>query len=439
MTEMKSIWTEEAALPHFERLSGDVKTDVLIVGGGIAGILCAYFLKERGVDYMLAEGNTICSGVTGNTTAKITAQHGLIYHKLLKSMGTEKAKMYLDANRNAVKKYFELCSGMDCDFEEKTNYVYSVDDRKKLEQEAEALQKIGFSPIVASAHELPFSVAGAVGFEHQAQFHPLKFIGKIAEGLNIYEHTFIKAFSENTAVSEHAKISFQRLIFATHFPIDNKHGMYFMKLYQHRSYVLALENAAKMKGMYVDEKKTGLSFRNYGPYLLLGGGSHRTGKAGGCWRELRSFAGEKYPASKETAHWATQDCMTLDGVPYIGKYSKNMPECYVAAGFNKWGMTSAMTAAMLLSDMVMGKENDCAEAFRPDRSMLHLQLMANAFETTVNFLTISKRRCPHLGCVLKWNKAEHSWDCPCHGSRFAEDGRLLDNPANGGLPYSERR
>lgn len=438
VTGMESIWMKEIKLPHFESLAGNVKTDVLIVGGGITGILCAYFLKERGVDYMLVEGNTICSGVTGNTTAKITAQHGLIYHKLVSGMGTEKAKMYLDANQNAVKKYFELCSGMDCDFEEKTNYVYSVDDGRKIEQEAEALRKIGFHPVVTAARELPFPTAGAVGFERQAQFHPLRFIGKIAEGLRIYEHTFIKAFAENTAVSERAKISFKKLIFATHFPIDNKHGMYFMKMYQHRSYVIALENAAKIGGMYVDENKTGLSFRNHDRYLLLGGGSHRTGKAGGCWQELRGFAKEKYPAATEIAHWATQDCMTLDGVPYIGRYSKNMSECYVAAGFNKWGMTSSMTAAMLLADMVLEKENDYAEVFRPNRSMLHLQLLANVFETVTNFVTISKRRCPHLGCVLKWNGAERSWDCPCHGSRFGEDGRLLDNPANGNLPYSKR-
>lgn len=435
---MESVWKKEVRLPHFERLTGEAKTDVLIVGGGIAGILCAYFLQERGVDYILAERDTICSGVTGNTTAKITAQHGLIYQRLVKSAGTETARKYLDANQNAVKKYFELCSGIDCDFEEKTNYVYSADDGGKIEREADALQKIGFQPAAASAGALPFPVAGAVGFAHQAQFHPLKFIAALAEGLNIYEHTFIKAFAENTAVSEQAKISYKKLIFATHFPIDNKHGMYFMKMYQHRSYVIALENAAQLDGMYVDEKKTGLSFRNYGRYLLLGGGGHRTGKTGGCWQELRDFSKEKYPGAKEAAHWAAQDCMTLDGIPYIGRYSKNMPECYVAAGFNKWGMTSAMTAAMLLADMVLEKENDYAEIFRPDRSMLHLQLPANLFTTAVNFFTISKKRCPHLGCVLKWNKTEHSWDCPCHGSRFDAEGRLLDNPANGSLPYSKR-
>ena len=208
-----------------------------------------------------------------------------------------------------------------------------------------------------------------------------------------------------------------------------------MKLYQHRSYVLALKNAKIPQGMYVDEKGTGLSFRGYGEYLLLGGGGHRTGKGGGAWQELRAFAGKTYPQAREVAHWAAQDCMSLDGIPYIGKYSQNTVDCYVATGFNKWGMSSAMTAAMLLADMVTGKKNPYAQVFDPSRSMLHAQLLVNGVETLANFLIPSKRRCPHLGCVLKWNKAEHSWDCPCHGSRFAEDGRLLDNPANGGLPY----
>lgn len=430
---MESIWSEHTELPHFERLEGDAETDVLIIGGGIAGILCAYFLRERGVDYLLVERDTICSGVTGRTTAKITAQHGLIYHKLLKSMGVEKAAMYLEANQNAVKKYFEICKNIHCNFEEKTNYVYSIDDRKKIEKEAEALCRLGYQPLVTDVTELPLETVGAVGMEHQAQFHPLRFIRGIAENLKIYEHTFVKSFLEHTAVTENGRISYKKLIFATHFPIDNKHGMYFLKMYQHRSYVLALQHVKKLDGMYVDETGKGLSFRQYDGYLLLGGGSHRTGKKGGGWQELRSFAGLHYPEAEEIGCWAAQDCMTLDRVPYIGKYSKNMPDCYVATGFNKWGMTSSMTAAMLLADLVTEKENVYETVFNPSRSMMKPQLLVNGCEAAVNLLTPTKKRCPHLGCALKWNAAEHSWDCPCHGSRFTGDGRLLDNPANGNL------
>ena len=185
--------------------------------------------------------------------------------------------------------------------------------------------------------------------------------------------------------------------------------------------------------MYVDEEKDGLSFRNYNGLLLLGGGAHRTGKQGGGWAELEDFARTHYPKASIKYRWATQDCMSLDGIPYIGRYSKTAPNLYVATGFNKWGMTSSMAAAMLLSDLIQGKENEYERLFSPSRTILRPQLLCNAFETTVNLLTPTKPRCPHLGCVLKWNPLEHSWDCPCHGSRFGKDGKLLDNPATADL------
>lgn len=430
---MDSIWTDSVAMPHFPALEGSIKTDVLIIGGGLAGILCAYFLQEKGVDYALVEGRTICSGITKNTTAKITAQHGLIYHKLLKSIGAEKTMMYLEANQAAVEKYAKLCEGMDCDFEYKSSYVYSTDNRRKLEKEAEALADIGFHRPVLETTELPFPVAGAISFDKQAQFHPLKFVAGIAGNLRIYENSFVREFKDNTALTGKGCVIFKKAIFATHFPIDNKHGMYFLKMYQHRSYVIALKNAAQLNGMYVDAVRTGMSFRNYTDFLLVGGGSHRTGKKGGNWQEIRNFALRYYPGAREEAFWATQDCMSLDGIPYIGRYSKGLPDCYVATGFNKWGITSSMTAAMLLTDMVLEKENPYSAVFNPSRNMLKPQLLVNGFEAVTNLLTFSTKRCPHIGCTLKWNSAEHSWDCPCHGSRFDENGTVLDNPANGDL------
>ena len=221
----------------------------------------------------------------------------------------------------------------------------------------------------------------------------------------------------------------EKIIVATHFPLLNKHGGYFMKLYQDRSYVLALKNAPVMDGMYRDADQKGLSFRSWRDLLLLGGGSHRTGKEGGGWRELEAFARRHYPTAQVEARWATQDCMSLDGVPYIGQYSKTTPNLYVATGFNKWGMTSAMAAATILTDLVQGKDNPYAEVFAPSRRSLRPQLFVNAAEATLNLLTPTAPRCPHMGCALKYNRAERSWDCPCHGSRFQEDGRLIDNPA----------
>lgn len=430
---MDSIWTESANLPSFPKLQEDIKTDVLIVGGGMAGILCAYFLQEKGIDYVLVEGRTIGSGVSKNTTAKITSQHGLIYHKLVKSMGTEKTAMYLKANQDALQKYEELCENINCDFEQKPSYVYSLSHPVKLEEEMKALEMIGFHARLLQTKELPFSTTEAVCFENQAQFHPLKFLEGIVKDLKIYEHTFVKELKENVAVTTQGNINFQKIIFTTHFPIDNKHGLYFLKMYQHRSYVIALKNATNVKGMYVDESDTGLSFRNYGDLLLLGGGSHRTGKKGGNWNELREFARQCYPDAKEVASWATQDCMSLDKIPYIGQYSKSKTNYYVATGFNKWGMTSAMAAGMILTDLVMGKDNPYSPVFDPSRSMIKPQLLINGWEAMVNLLTFTKKRCPHLGCALKWNEAERSWDCPCHGSRFDENGGVIDNPATGDL------
>lgn len=430
---MISIWSDSVEFPSFKQLKKDIKTDVLIIGGGITGILCAYMLERAGVDYMLVEANKLCSGITKNTTAKISIQHGLIYHKLVKHFGVEKARMYLDANVAALQEYRKLCENMDCHFETKDSFVYSLNASAKLEKELHALNQLGYTADYVGNLPLPLSNVGAVRFENQAQFHPLKFLAEISKGLSIYEHTKVKELMPNTAITEHGRITAQNIIVTTHFPFLNKHGSYFLKMYQHRSYVIAYENATDVKGMYVDENDKGFSFRNYDKLLLIGGGDHRTGKNGGNWKEISEFATAHYPDAQARYYWATQDCMTLDEVPYIGAYSKRTENLYVATGFNKWGMTSAMTAAMLLRDIIVKKECSYAPVFSPSRTMLRTQLFMNIFEATTNLLTPTTKRCPHLGCALKWNPQERSWDCPCHGSRFTENGELIDNPATDDL------
>ena len=430
---MNSIWTSSADLPTFPPLDGSRKTDVLIIGGGMAGILCAHMLARAGIDYLLVEADRICGGTTQCTTAKITSQHGLIYHKLLRRFGAEKARMYLEANEVALKRYRQLCTGIDCDFEEKDSFVYSMEKLAIIDRELKALDTLGFPGEYAGKLPLPFHVAGAVKFSKQGQFHPLKFISAISRTLNICEKTRVTGFDGKAMTTPQGDILAEKIIVATHFPFLNKHGAYFLKLYQHRSYVSALEGGPDVDGMYVDEADDGLSFRNYNGLLLLGGGGHRTGKPGEGWAGLTAFSSLHYPGSKEVCRWATQDCMTLDGLPYIGSYSKGTPNLYVATGFNKWGMTSAMTAAMMLSDMVQGRQPDYAPVFSPSRSMFRPQLALNGLESAIHLLTPTRPRCPHMGCALKWNPQEHSWDCPCHGSRFSEDGKLLDNPSNGNM------
>lgn len=431
---MRSVWEANVQMPTFPALEKDIKTDVLIIGGGIAGLLCAYMLEQAGVDYALTEASRICSGITKNTTAKITSQHGLLYDKLINKSGEKAAKDYLTVNERAIEIYRDLAKNIDCDFEIRDSYVFSRDNLWKIKKELNALQKIGNGATLVQDLPLPFPVAGAICFPNQAQFHPLKFLSAIARNLHIYEHTTVRELVGLTAITDKGKIQAKSIIITTHFPFLNKHGLYPIKLYQHRSYVLALENTPKLDGMYVDEAMRGLSFRNYQDLLLLGGGSHRTGKQGGAWQELEDIARRHYPKATIKYRWATQDCMSLDGLPYIGPYSQNTDGLYTATGFNKWGMTSSMVAATILCDMVQGKSNPYAYLFSPSRSILHPQLAINGAESVINLMTPSKKRCPHLGCALKWNKFEHTWDCPCHGSRFTEDGKLMDNPATGNLP-----
>ena len=262
----------------------------------------------------------------------------------------------------------------------------------------------------------------------------------------------------------------------------NAPGYYFMKMHQERSYVIAIEDAEDVEGMYIDEEKGGYSFRNYNGLLLLGGVSHRTGEneEGGNYEQLRKVAKDFYPNGKEKYHWSAQDCMTLDGIPYIGRYSNSTDNIYVATGFNKWGMTSSMVAAMIISDLILEKENNFSDIFSPHRFDLSLSInnIANdLIETSKNFIAekiyipkskideiekghggiveynnekvgvykdnegkvfIVSTKCTHLGCQLQWNADELTWDCPCHGSRFDYKGRVIDTPAIKSLKNEEQ-
>lgn len=425
---MESIWNG-IKRTKFAALEGDINTDVLIIGGGICGILCAYMLKRAGVDCVLAEADRICGGITNGTTAKITVGHGLIYDKIIKKYGEEKAQLYYESQKKAFDFLTKIASEADDDFEFCSSFVYSLKNRDIIEKEVKALNKIGCDAAFCKDTELPFDIAGAVKIENQAKFHPLKFAYAVAKDLQIYEHTKILELKNNTARTNNGSISAKKIIVATHFPFINKHGGYFLKMYQHRSYVLALEGAGELSDMYVDEEMGGLSFRSHKGLLLLGGGSHRTGKNGGGWTELEAVKEKYYPDASIACKWATQDCMTLDSIPYIGRYSKLTDDLFATTGFNKWGMTLSMVSAMLMTDMVCGKKSKYEALYSPSRSVLHPQLPANIFESVMGLITPTVPRCPHMGCALKYNRQEHSWDCPCHGSRFDENGELIDNPA----------
>ncbi|EOU1991863.1 FAD-dependent oxidoreductase [Clostridium perfringens] len=472
---MKSVWSESCKFRKREALNKDIKTDVLVIGAGIAGILTAYMLKQKGRDVVLIDAAEIASGNTKNTTAKITSQHDLIYSKLISEFGEEKARQYAKANELAIKKYKEIIEykRIECDFEEKPAYVYSLNEVDVLKEEVEAAKNLGIDAEFVQEANLPFKINGAVKFNNQAQFNPLKFLKGISNELVIYENTRALEIKENLVVTSGGNITANNIVVATHYPIMNAPGYYFMKMHQERSYVLALENTSEIDGMYIDLNKEGYSFRTYNNLLLLGGISHRTGENedGGSYDELRKVAKKLYPKAKEKYYWSAQDCMTIDGIPYIGRYSSETPNIYVATGFNKWGMTSSMVSAMIISDMILEKENDFSEIFSPRRFDLSLSInnIANdLIETAKNFIAqkvsipsseiehiknghggiieyngekvgvyknkegkefFVSAKCTHLGCQLSWNADELTWDCPCHGSRFDYKGRLIGSPA----------
>ena len=436
---LDSVWTDDVTLPSFPAMEGDSETDVLVIGGGLAGLLCAYLLNRAGVDCLLIEADSLCRGVTRNTTAKVTSQHGLIYARILKRTGEEAAKLYWRMQEDALAEYRRLSGEIPCDFEEKDAYVYARGDSPALMAEREALRRLHIPAEWVDTLPLPFPVAGAIRFPHQGQLHPLKLAEGLSRGLRIYEGTRAIEARQGEVITNRGRIRARRIIVATHFPIFNRHGGYFLKLYQDRSYVLALSPGMDVQGVYLDASEDGLSLRNQGDMLLVGCGGHRTGRPGQGWAAAEAFARQYLPEAKIVRRWATQDCMTLDGMPYAGPYSPRTPGLYVVTGFNKWGMSSAMAAAVLLRDMLLGRENPYQSLLSPSRAMAALPLLRNAGSSALGLLTPTVPRCPHLGCALKWNALEHSWDCPCHGSRFNREGQLMDKPATGDLPQPPRK
>lgn len=479
---MESIWTKTSNLSQGFLTMEDgehLETETAVIGGGMAGILTAYYLQQSGQKVIVLEAGQVGCGQTCNTTAKITLQHGLIYDNLIRHFGTEKALQYITANREAIKHYETLITQLDihCGFERCPAFLYTTEDAGPLEAEKKALEQLGTPARLTKDTELPLEVEMALEVGDQAVFHPLQFLYGIAAHLSVYQHTFVRSIEDSKIITNQGTVTAKHIVMATHYPFINTPGYYFLRMHQERSYVLALENAADLHGIYYGIDKDGYSFRNYGPLLLLGGSGHRTGRnpEGGQYGQLREAARKFYPDSKETAHWSAQDCMALDHVPYIGSFSASLPNLYVATGFNKWGMTSSMAAAQILSGYILGAPPAYGEIFSPARFNLPASTKNLIKDGTQSFkglalspilparasvddlspgdggivdcdgekigvykngngevFTVSPY-CTHLGCQLEWNPEELTWDCPCHGSRFNYTGELISNPAMKGL------
>lgn len=491
---MNSIWKLNLKNPTYQSLDKNSNIPVAIIGGGISGILTAYLLHQLGVETIVLEANSIGSGTTGNTTAKITSGHNLYYHKLMKNIGYEKAFLYAKSNEEAIKSYEAIIKkeNISCHFKVLPNFVYTTNSNIHLEQEVLAAKSLGINCEYTTSISLPIPIKGAVSFKNQAQFNPLEFLYGLSKNLTIYENSLvidikqnrIKVRNEQNHVYE---VKAEHVVIASHFPIIDFPGFYFTRIHQDNSYVIALENAPELDGMYIDENPNGYSLRSYDKYLLFGGGGHRTGESPkiNTYDFLESSAMNYFPKSNLVCKWSANDCMTHDSLPFIGKYSHFKSNLYVATGYKKWGMTSSMVAAKIISDLIMGKSNEASTLFTPQRLIVSggfKPFMKDA-KVSVKNLTVRKLKipptkvrdikkgtggvihkkellasnlylpvdeaakrhglykgedgsiylvyavCSHLGCALTWNQTDKTWDCPCHGSRFNYKGEVINTPA----------
>ena len=471
---MESIWRKTTQLDGFEKLDKNIKCNTVVIGGGIAGILIAYKLKKANIDVVLVEAKSIGSGQTENTSAKITSQHNLIYDYLINKFDFSTTKKYLDVNEKAIDEIESIVSELkiDCDFKRCSSYLYSTMDVQRLKKEYIALQNLGFDAVFHNDIDLPFEVKSALEFKNQASFNPLNFIKGVAREFKVYENTLVTDVVANKVICDNYEIECDNVVFATHFPFINKVGHFFMKMHQERSYIIQVANQKNKNDMYLGIDEDYLSFRYVANQLLLGGSKHRCGENNGDSYEKLIKKGEGVIDNFScVAKYSAQDCMTIDKIPYIGRVNDKYPNYYVATGFNKWGMTSAMVAGMIISDQILGIANDYACVFSCNRINLSASL-SNIIDDTMHSIkgiaidnliipndklsslknnesmiilyefnkygvyqdSDGKRhfvsvRCPHLGCELKFNYDDLTWDCPCHGSRFDFHGNLLDNPS----------
>ena len=492
MPQFPEPFWREISLPPFEKLTENLTVDVAIVGGGITGITAGYLLRKEGLKVAILEAGTILNGTTGHTTAKITAQHGLIYDELIQHFGEEKARLYYQSADNAlnfVKKTIQEKS-IDCDFSEEDAFIYSITDEyaSKIQKEADAYQTLGINGSLLTSIPFDIPVKNALMMKGQAQFHPLKYLKQLvldfieAGGL-IFEQTTATDIEEGDdpkiITREGHRVSCKYVISASHFPFFDGMGLYFTRMYAERSYIIGVKTKKPFPGgMYISADDPTRSLRytpvNGEPLVLIGGENHKTGQGPDTmlhYLALEAFAEKTLGIEEYVYRWSAQDLITLDKVPYIGPVTADKPNILVATGYRKWGMTNGTTAAMLLTDIILKKENPYRDLFSPSRfkkadpdikkfisfnanvaghllkgklefvpkDPSDLQIdegsvvmvngkRAGAYKDPEGKLHIVDTTCTHLGCECEWNHGERTWDCPCHGSRYSYDGEVLNGP-----------
>ena len=489
---MGSLWIETTKnKSNFKTLNGNEETEICVIGGGLFGLSTAYYLTKCGKKVIVLEKGEIGSKVSGNTTGKITSQHDLFYAHLIDDYGEDYAKKYLEANEKAIENIKQIIKEeqIDCDFSMQKSYVYTTkeDEVLEIQKEVAVVNKLGKNAKFVNKIDLPIKIKGAIEFEGQAQFHPRKYMLGLANSIEkqnkIYQYTTVTDVEKNgekyKVYTDKGSVEAKYIVMASHFPIINMPGFYFVKMYQSTSYLIAVETKSQLpQGMYINVKEPMYSFRtaNYNgkEILLIGGVGNKTGEPiedNSHYEKLEKKAREMYPDCKILYRWNTRDCISLDKIPYIGEFSNLMKNVYVGTGFKKWGMTSTNVAANIVTDKIMGNKNKYEEIFTATRMkpIKNRWEVENILKQTVNSIALNKFKiepysieqikndnaaiieingdnigvykdakgevyavkpnCSHLGCLLSWNNLDKTWDCPCHGSRFDYMGRNIYEPA----------
>ena len=493
----RSLWLATTRETQYPRLEGDVRVDVAVAGGGIVGILTALLLKEAGRTVALVEARRLCGGTTGHTTAKLTSQHGVKYDELVQSFGAEKARLYAEANEAAIDFVEQRArdEGIECDFRRLPAYVWADtgEERRRLEADAEAAGRLALRAEVVGDVPLPVSSTGALRFENQAQFHPLKFLLPLAEripggGSHVFEWTPAQRVDRAALLTAGGRVDAEHVVLATHLPFDDT-GLLFARAFPYRGYVVAapLEEGAMPEGVFLNAGSPTRSVRTATDgdgetLLVVAGDGHKVGTesdTGRHYRALEDWARERFPLGPIRYAWSTQDYYSVDRIPYVGRLRPGSRTTWVGTGFGAWGMTNGVAAARVLADAILARDNrwravydssrvgpfvrrrflqenvGAAMHFAKDRVRLPGEETVAALqpgEGTVidsggeklavsrgddGALTAVSAVCTHLRCIVRWNAAERSWDCPCHGSRFAADGRVLQGPALSPLAAKE--